>query len=82
MMTHSAELSYGILEKAQMRLALFVDYGMIGVDSLSETTRASWGAAIEWISPMGPIVLVFPQPINPQPGDRTSRFEFTMGTRF
>lgn len=82
MMTHSAELSYGILEKAQIRLALFVDYGMIGVDSLSETTRASWGAAIEWISPMGPIVLVFPQPINPQPGDRTSRFEFTMGTRF
>lgn len=82
MMTHSADLSYGILEKAQMRLALFVDYGMIGVDSLSETTRASWGAAIEWISPMGPIVLVFPQPINPQPGDRTSRFEFTMGTRF
>lgn len=82
MMTHSAELSYGILEKAQMRLALFFDYGMIGIDRLSETTRASWGAAIEWISPMGPIVLVFPQPINPQPGDRTSRFEFTMGTRF
>lgn len=82
MMTHSAELSYGILEKAQMRLALFADYGMIGVSSFNETTRASWGLAVEWISPMGPIVLVFPQPINPQPGDRTSTFEFTMGTRF
>lgn len=81
-MTHSAELSYGILEKAQMRLALFADYGMIGVSSFNETTRASWGLAVEWISPMGPIVLVFPQPINPQPGDRTSTFEFTMGTRF
>lgn len=82
MMTHSVELSYGILEKAQMRLALFADYGMIGMNDLSDTTRSSWGAAIEWISPMGPIVLVFPQPINPQPNDRTSRFEFTMGTRF
>lgn len=82
MMTHSAELSYGILEKAQMRLALFADYGMIGVSSFNETTRASWGLAVEWISPMGPIVLVFPRPINPQPGDRTSTFEFTMGTRF
>ena len=82
MMTHSAELSYGILEKAQMRLALFADYGMIGVNSFNETTRASWGLAVEWISPMGPIVLVFPRPINPQPGDRTSTFEFTMGTRF
>lgn len=82
MMTHSAELSYGILEKAQMRLALFADYGMIGVSSFNETIRASWGLSVEWISPMGPIVLVFPRPINPQPGDRTSTFEFTMGTRF
>ncbi|MCX2717765.1 outer membrane protein assembly factor BamA [Helicobacter sp. MIT 21-1697] len=82
MMTHSVELSYGILEKAQMRLAFFADYGMIGTQSLNETTRASWGAAVEWISPFGPIVIVFPQPINPQPGDRTSSFEFTMGTRF
>lgn len=82
MMTHSAELSYGILEKAQMRLALFADYGMIGVSNFNETIRASWGLAVEWISPMGPIVLVFPQPINPQPNDRTSTFEFTMGTRF
>ncbi len=82
MMTHSVELSYGILEKAQMRLAFFVDYGMIGIQSLDETIRASWGAAVEWINPFGPIVIVFPQPINPQPGDRTSRFEFTMGTRF
>lgn len=82
MMTHSVELSYGILEKAQMRVALFFDYGMIGTDTLTEVTRASWGGAIEWVSPMGPIVLVFPRPINPRPGDRTSNFEFTMGTRF
>ncbi len=82
MMTHSAELSYGILEKAQMRLALFFDYGMIGINNLADTTRASWGLSVEWISPMGPIVLVFPRPINAQPGDRTSNFEFTMGTRF
>lgn len=82
MMTHSAELSYGVLEKAQMRLALFFDYGMIGLNSFNETVRSSWGLAVEWVSPMGPIVLVFPQAINPQPGDRTSSFEFTMGTRF
>ncbi|TLD79902.1 outer membrane protein assembly factor BamA [Helicobacter sp. MIT 05-5293] len=82
MMTHSFELSYGLLEKAQMRVAFFFDYGMIGEARLTDVTRSSWGVAIEWVSPMGPIVLVFPQPINPQPNDRTSRFEFTMGTRF
>ena len=82
MMTNSVELSYGILEKAQMRLAVFYDYGMIGVDSINETVRQSWGLAIEWVSPIGPLVLVFPQAINPQPSDYTSSFEFTMGTRF
>lgn len=82
MMTHSFELSYGLLEKAQMRVAFFFDYGMIGEARLTDVARSSWGVSIEWVSPMGPIVLVFPQPINPQPNDRTSRFEFTMGTRF
>lgn len=80
--TNSIELSYGLLEKAQMRVAFFVDNGMIGVDRLQEIVRSSWGVAIEWVSPMGPIVLVFPQAINPKPGDRLSKFEFTMGTRF
>lgn len=82
MLTNSVELSYGLLEKAQMRIALFADYGMIGIHSLAETQRASWGVALEWVSPIGPIVLVFPQAINPQPNDYTSKFEFTMGTRF
>ena len=82
MMTNSLELSYGILEKAQMRLAVFYDYGMIGVDSINETVRQSWGLAIEWVSPIGPLVLVFPRAINPAPNDFTSTFEFTMGTRF
>lgn len=82
MATNAVELSYGIIEKAQMRLALFYDHGMIGIDNFNEIVRASWGFAVEWVSPMGPIVLVFPQPLNPQPNDRTSRFEFTMGTRF
>lgn len=82
MMTNSVELSYGILEKAQMRLAVFYDYGMIGVDSINETMRQSWGLAIEWVSPIGPLVLVFPRAINPAPNDYTSTFEFTMGTRF
>ncbi|MCI6218202.1 MAG: outer membrane protein assembly factor BamA [Helicobacter sp.] len=81
-LTNSVELSYGLLQKAQMRIAVFADHGMIGVDSLQETERASWGIAVEWVSPLGPIVLVFPQAINPREQDFTSKFEFTMGTRF
>ncbi len=102
--TNSVELSYGILEAAKMRLAVYFDYGFLtyhydntrgrgfadfknfGIPSASNSTltwRAAVGVALEWVSPMGPIVLVFPIHVfNKQPGDYTSSFEFTLGTRF
>ncbi|RAX58918.1 outer membrane protein assembly factor BamA [Helicobacter monodelphidis] len=78
----SAEMSFGLFETVQMRLTLFFDYGMIGQASFNEIQRYSTGAAIEWVSPLGPISFMFPYALNPQPGDKTSRFEFGMGTRF
>ena len=101
MFTNSVELSYGLLEAAKMRIALYGDYGFLtykslgggladfagygipGVGSYGMEWRASIGAAIEWISPMGPIVLIFPFKLfNKKEGDYTSQFEFSMGTRF
>ena len=79
---NSLEVSYGIFESINMRLALFFDFGMLGKNNITEIMRMSWGGAIEWVSPIGPLVFVFPLAINPKPGDRTSNFEFTMGTRF
>jgi len=69
-------------DKKDMRLTFFVDYGGIGEDSYTEITRAGAGVAFEWISPMGPLQLIFAQPLNDKPGDRTSNFEFTIGQRF
>lgn len=88
--TNSVELSYGILESLQMRLSVFYDFGLIGNHnrnfpfalSKDPIMRQSAGIAVEWVSPIGPIVLVFPWAIKPKKGDRTSNFEFTMGTRF
>lgn len=88
--TNSIELSYGLFESLQMRIAAFYDFGLIGNHkrnfpfalARSPVMRQSAGVAIEWVSPIGPIVLVFPRAIDPRPGDRTSNFEFTMGTRF
>ena len=82
MFTNSIEASYGVLEAINMRIAAFFDYGMIGKNSFNEINRMSWGLALEWVSPIGPLVFVFPFAINPQPNDNTSSFEFTMGTRF
>ncbi len=79
---NSIEASYGFLEAVNMRISAFFDYGMIGKDRFDEISRMSWGLALEWVSPIGPLVFVFPFAINPKENDDTSSFEFTMGTRF
>lgn len=79
---NSVEISYGLLDAINMRFAAFFDYGMIGKDNFNEIARMSWGLALEWVSPIGPLVFVFPFAIDPKDGDNTSSFEFTMGTRF
>ncbi|MEF3192433.1 MAG: outer membrane protein assembly factor BamA [Campylobacterales bacterium] len=78
----SLELSLPVSDAAKMRLALFYDRGYIGEESITEISRSSYGAALEWYSPMGPIQLVFGRPLDAKSGDRTSNFEFTIGTRF
>ncbi|MBT5323862.1 MAG: BamA/TamA family outer membrane protein, partial [Campylobacteraceae bacterium] len=44
--------------------------------------KAGYGAALEWTSPMGPLTFIFSSAINPDPTDRTSSFEFSMGNQF
>lgn len=80
--TNSFELSFPLVPKARMRLSTFLDWGWIGTSSLSEFSRGGYGFGIEWYSPMGPLQLIFSKPINPQPNDRISYFEFTIGQRF
>jgi outer membrane protein insertion porin family len=78
----TVEASIPLSEAAKMRLAAFYDYGMIGEENFSEVKRSSVGAVIEWQSGFGPINLVFAKALDNKPGDRTSTFEFSMGTKF
>jgi outer membrane protein insertion porin family len=87
----SIEASIPLSEAAKMRLAFFYDYGVItsdpvptqnGIEEFDNIARSSTGVVLEWQSGFGPINLVFAYPINEQPGDRTSVFEFSMGTKF
>lgn len=84
MFANSVELSFGLIEAINMRLAGFFDYGMVGRHKFDEIQVMSAGLAIEWISPIGPLVFVVPFAINPPKEfrDEVSHFEFTMGTRF
>jgi len=80
--SNSIEASIPLIESAKMRLSFFFDYGMIGEDAFTDEKRAGTGVAIEWFSPMGPINLIFANPLMSKEGDQTSSFEFTMGTQF
>ncbi len=82
MFSTSLEASIPLMKNSNMRLTFFIDYGGIGEDSFTAITRAGTGAAIEWLSPMGPIQLIFAKALNDKEGDRTSSFEFSVGTRF
>jgi outer membrane protein insertion porin family len=76
------EASIPLSEAAKMRLAFFYDIGMIGEDNFNEIKRSGTGVVLEWQSPMGPINLIFAKALDDEPGDRTSSFEFSMGTKF
>lgn len=82
MFANSIEMSFPLIDSAKMRWALFYDYGMIGESTFTEIKRSATGAVFEWVSPVGPLQLIFAQPLDDKPGDNTSSFEFSLGSSF
>ncbi len=85
--SNSIELSLPLVPQAKMRMVTYVDWGAISDDTTANLlsnniSRAGYGVGLEWFSPVGPIQLMFANPINSQSGDKVSHFEFTMGQRF
>ena len=81
------EMSFPLVPKAKMRFAIFYDIGWIHtgrpeLGSVPDMVRMGYGAGLEWFSPVGPLQLVFANPINPESNDKVSHFEFTIGQRF
>jgi outer membrane protein insertion porin family len=74
----------GIKDKS-VRLSAFLDAGAVyGPGDLpgSSGIRASTGAAVTWLSPMGPLKFSFGVPLNGQPQDMLQKFQFTLGSMF
>lgn len=69
----------------QFRLSAFIDAGNVyGLDesiNLS-TIRYSAGMGVLWVSPFGPLKLVYAVPFNNLSTDRTESFQFQMGQQF
>ena len=79
---NSLEMSFPLVPSAKMRWGVFYDYGMIGQDTFNDIQRSGPGALLEWISPMGPLQLIFAKALDNEPGDDTSSFEFSLGSSF
>ncbi|MFY9143507.1 outer membrane protein assembly factor BamA [Sulfuricurvum sp.] len=80
--SNNLEFSVPLVPEARMRATAFVDYGMIGEKSMTEIKRGGYGVSLEWFSPVGPLQLVFANPIGSKSGDDVAHFEFTIGQRF
>lgn len=81
------EMSFPLVPKAKMRFSLFYDIGWIRtgrpeLGNVPDMFRMGYGAGLEWFSPVGPLQLVFANPVNPESNDKVSHFEFTIGQRF
>ncbi|HEC1566293.1 TPA: outer membrane protein assembly factor BamA [Campylobacter upsaliensis] len=79
---NSFELSFPLIDRIKLRGSVFFDYGAIGKTQIDDMQRMSTGFGIEWITPIGPLQVVFAKALNDKPGDETSSFEFNLGTRF
>jgi outer membrane protein insertion porin family len=80
----------GMKDSGQFRMSAFVDAGNVwgpnelGVsDSYSlGDLRYSAGIGASWISPFGPLKVVFAKALNSEPGDDTQTIQFQMGQQF
>lgn len=75
----------GIENADNIRLVGFVDagnvFGDVGEFDVDEL-RASVGAGVIWISPIGGLTFSLSAPLNSKAGDETQGFQFSIGTGF
>ncbi|AXK40086.1 outer membrane protein assembly factor BamA [Crenobacter cavernae] len=86
----NAELLFpfpGMKDNKSVRTSLFFDAGSLWDDkesgsSVSDALRYSAGAAVTWLSPVGPMKFSYARPIRKKEGDKAQSFQFQLGTVF
>ena len=82
------ELESPIIKPAGISAVIFFDAGNAFGDPWGSgyinplDLRASYGAGIRWLSPMGPLRFEWGFPINPYPDERKAVFDFSIGSLF
>jgi len=74
---------FTISSEAKLNGVIFFDYGKGFADSsVSFPLRPAVGLEGRWISPFGPLRAAYGKNLDPNPGEKSGVFEFTIGTIF
>ena len=68
-----------------VRLSAFIDAGNVfekASDFDSGDLRYSAGVSVQWLSPIGPLVLSYAEPLNEEEDDEKESFQFSFGVPF
>jgi outer membrane protein insertion porin family len=74
----------GMAQDRTIRLFTYFDMGNVWGENVSNngSLRASLGAGLSWLSPVGPLKLSMGNAIRKETNDRTQRLQFQIGTGF
>ena len=74
-----------IKDNKNIRISTFIDLGSIYneiSDFALNDLRASVGIALSWVTPIGPLGIVYATPISKKDGDTIDKFDFRIGYAF
>ena len=75
----------GVKTDKSVRISAFIDAGNVfgaGEKITFRDLRSSFGVAVSWFSPVGPLKFSLAKPIKIKEGDRPERFQFLLGRAF
>ncbi len=76
------EWIFPIFKPAGLKGVVFFDAGH-GFDKIKDfSLKTTAGVGVRWFSPLGPIRLEFGFNLNPKKGERSSAFDFAIGTQY
>ena len=85
MIVMNFELSFPLLTEQGLYGVFFYDMGNVYTSSqdwaLGDLKR-SYGGGLRYLSPMGPLRIEYGRALDPDPGEPSGRWEFTMGAMF
>jgi outer membrane protein insertion porin family len=75
----------GVKLDKSVRLSGFLDFGNVwglGQKIQLSSVKGSYGLAVSWFSPVGPLKFSLAKPITNNPNDKVERFQFLLGRAF